>query len=146
MCIGIVDAEVPGAHPMLELFVPAEAQIKPVVISHPEIVPLNGGNHAIVSQSRINLHAKGAAIAGTEHPCGGEIEMVAERMLHRNADVMPPVVFGGENLSVVNLLSFAVKFPVGMRPGIGHPTGCGAKRTLQQELHAVSPAPAHAHL
>ena len=63
----------------------------------------------------------------------------------RDAQVVPPVVFGRERLPEIDDIAFPVEFPHGLRPGIADPAGQFSHFLLRKELHAVRPSAAYGH-
>ena len=147
--IDIVNAEVEGEQTRIQRKVHVGAQVEAMIVAHAEVVAFQGVDvlefAPIVGQSFINLRSERAAIATAENPSAAQVELVAELVLHGDADVVATVVFGRKHFSIINYLSLAVELPLGMCPSVANPTRCFAETALHEQLHAVGPAFAHAN-
>ena len=63
-------------------------------------------------------------------------------MLHRDAEVVTAVIFGGKHLASVDFHALAVKLAVRVCPGVANPARGLAEAALHEELDTVGPAAA----
>ena len=117
MVVGIIQADIPSAYPVLFLFVPIEADVHTVIIRHGKVVAFTdiiNGVDASPQEFRnversVLLLSQRASVTSIIDPSARQVEPLAESMIHGETKVVPSVVFGQENFAIVDNLSRLVK-------------------------------------
>ena len=146
--VGVVEADVPGAHAVLGLLVEVHADVQAV-----------GGGQAVVVAPRYVVGLFGAAVgldddrpplgngeaaSCVENPRSTYVDAVAEAVVHAEVDAVTPVVFVGKPPTVVDAAVRKASFAPGQC--VRNPSCCIPHSTLGHQFQSVAASLTHLDL